>query len=209
MKSTKTGIFVLFLSLITVMVNAQFFIGGSLNLNFNASKTTTNGTTDQGAATTGFGLSPEAGYFVSDNIAFGLGLGYSMNRSNNRNDPATISSSGTFSINPFARYYALELGDLDLFIEGGINLGFGSSRTKTGDVTSDGPKTLNVSFYVMPGFSYDLSDRIALEASFGSLAFSVNRSKQDIGPVTTVNTSSGFNLGFSTRNIQLGFIYRI
>ena len=189
--------------------NAQIFVGGSVNFSASSNKIKTDGDTEDGTKSFSFGLNPKAGYFMNDKLAFGVGLGLTFNRNKTPGDPEIIQSSSQFSINPFARYYAIELGDLKVFAEGGINLGFGVSKTKNGDITADGPKTTAFMLYVSPALSYDINEKLTIEGIFGNVYFQTNRSKQEAANITNKHINSGFGFNLKASSISFGFIYKL
>ncbi|OJJ18839.1 hypothetical protein BKI52_25035 [marine bacterium AO1-C] len=86
-------------------------------------------------------LNPQAGYFIGNRIAVGLGLNYSTNQ-----------TFDTYGIQTGARFYLIK----HLFAEGII--GFGKNVAREGDFQSD-----TFSWITTVGYSAFLNEHVALE----------------------------------------------
>lgn len=183
----------------------QLFVGGNFYISTEASKSEIGSTSVDGDKEFDFGINPKAGFFLNDQFAVGAGIGLNISSTNDREDPERITSSSTFRINPFARYYFVQVDKFSVFAEGGINLGLGSSKVKTGGTTVDGPNVLDFTFYIMPAVSYDISDNFSLEAGIGGLFINSNTEKDN-----NDNKFKETNIDFSIdlNNIFFGAIYK-
>lgn len=150
-------------------------IGGKFNLWFSSPKTVSNSQSVDGIKTTNFTLLPSIDYFINEQVSLGLGIGYDLTRNKDVNGNTTTTEKwGTFYFEPYARKY-FKLGDhLDLFGEAGIYLGMGNH---TIDVTNGTTTVSNkyaystYSFGISPGISFHVSDKLALESTFGFLGY--------------------------------------
>lgn len=135
----------LIITLVTLCVaftaHAQFYVGGGFGLVTNA---------DTRSST--FNFSPELGYNLSDTFAVGGALGYITNRTGDY-------THSYFSIRPYVRYTFAEVGPLNFFIDGAIEL-----TTYRG---GDGSWEIGV----YPGVALPLNDRFSLVAHIGELSF--------------------------------------
>lgn len=131
------------------------------------------------------GLAPKVGYFVSDNFLLGavVNLGYAKG-------PETegASESTIYGIQALSRYY-LAPGEqgVDNMLKRGrffaeANAGFAGVNVK------DGPTTNGFAFGFGPGYSYFITDNVALETS-------VKYNGLVGGGNTTYQHSLGLNLG--------------
>src|SRR5690606_17220279 len=109
--------------------------------------------------TNGFNITPSAGYFVSENIAVGLSLGYTSTKDEapNRED---IKYS-EFGIGAFGRYYFTPANKFSLFGQLGVGSQNGKYEQGSTEVKADG---FNVA--VAPGINYFVSEHFAREATF-------------------------------------------
>lgn len=132
------------------------------------------------------GLSPKAGYFVSDNFLIGavVNLGFTKSPENN----GQASQSTVYGVQALSRYYLfpgqagvdnlLKKGRFFLEANGGIS----------GVNIKDGPSTNGLALGFGPGYSYFITDNVALETSvkYNGLAG---------GGDTNYQHSLGLNLG--------------
>jgi opacity protein-like surface antigen len=153
---------------------------------------------------TGFNFSPKAGYFVSNNIAVGVALGFDSTKDDNGVN--TIVKDNNFSVGAFGRYYFTPSSQFSVFGQ----LGFDVNSTKsTTDVTvanvttSTESKANGFGVALAPGVSYFLSNHFAIEASWGVLNF--NSNKPDVANAdTTTNVDFGLNLN----DLNFGLVYK-
>lgn len=185
-------------------------VGGEFNLWFNNPKTVYSNQTVDGTKTTHFTLLPSIEYFVSEQFSLGLGIGYDLTRDKSVNgNTTTVSKWGVFYFEPYARKF-FKLGDhLELFGEAGISFGTGNH---TDEITNGNTTTSNkyayssYSFGISPGISYHISDKVALETSFGFLGY--QGTSTDAGGGTKDKTND-FGLQFNTSTLNFGIRYFI
>lgn len=211
MKSVKIILIVLFSSLY-VSLNAQVFVGGNFGLH------TSGGSTDNGTITTdkpsscNFNFSPRMGKFLYEKLAAGIALNLSYSRTKTPGIVETIDKSSTYGLSPFLRYYPIRLNKFSLFCQGNVGFSYTMPTTKVGGTLTDGPKTTNLYFNIVPGLAYDLSDKISLETSINVLNFGYYHSTTKNG--TDKNKTSDFGMGagldniVTAGNITIGAIYR-
>jgi hypothetical protein len=163
------------------------FITGSFNVG--SSKYTANGNYKENT----FSFSPKVGYFVSENIALGLGLGFATSKvEENEGDEA--SKVNTTSIEAFGRYYATPGSKFSLF--GQLSVGYAT-------VDYDAFKVNAYGVELAPGVSYFLNDSFAMEASWGALSYASAKADVD-----GAENSNEFNLGLDLSAINLGLVYK-
>ncbi|MFY9307958.1 MAG: hypothetical protein WAQ28_02795 [Bacteroidia bacterium] len=176
-----------------------------------------------------FGITPGFGYFISDKMAIGLSAGYSYSYNGSSYKPSGSSSytqinstrGNWVSANPYVRYY-LTLGEkAALFSQ--LNASYSHGFMNKDFVYDDGMNeqieknkisSLRLGISLVPGFSYFLSDKFALETTIGNVAY--EWTKNTGVPIQTVNaantyitTHSRLGLNFSTSTINIGFRYFI
>jgi len=188
--------------------NSQLFVSGHLLLNTTSSESTAGGTTAEGNSTLNFELVPKVGFFLSDKFAIGMGLGIETGKTTIPGVTETVIKSRDIIINPFARYYFANFGDVSLLAEGGLDLSLGSSKTTAGGISTDGPTETDITIYVAPAISYDLSDNFSIEASIGEISYELKNDKTDVGGVTTEDKDSEFTFRFDISAITFGILYK-
>lgn len=168
----------------SVSASAQVYLGGSFGFNreFDENKTE-------------FTILPEIGYNFNDAWAIGGQLGYT----HTYNDGVSVNLG---IVNPYARwtYFRSSNNIVSLFLDGGVDLGFGAAKVKDGD-TSDTAFTYGIG--IKPGISINPNEKFSIIAHLGGLGYySGNDTAKDSGAVTPT-----FGLNFSTMNLNLGFVY--
>ncbi|MFB6306232.1 MAG: outer membrane beta-barrel protein [Flavobacteriales bacterium] len=166
--------------------SGDMILGGDINFSTSSSESTTGTTTRDKGGTTSFEIAPRGGYFVSDNLAVGLGIGFKSRSSESPQfDPntgetslETDGESSEFNLNPFARYYSSFSDKAGLFVDGGFTFGFGSEWGSMGRGTEDNQaSTSNFSIGVSPGGFVMLGDKFSLEAKVGFIGYNSSTTK--------------------------------
>lgn len=140
-----------------------------------------------------FSLAPKAGYFVSENIALGLGLGFSTSKiEENEGDEAV--KVNTTSVMAFGRYYTTPASKFSVF---------GQLAFEYASADFDVFKVNGIGVELAPGVSYFLNKSFAIEASWGALSYT--SAKAD---VTGAEASTGFEFGLDLDNINFGLLYK-
>lgn len=140
-----------------------------------------------------FEISPRYAYFINDFIAIGGRLGYSQNKTKNR-ESAVIAKNTTFVAEAFSRYYLLPGSQFSVF--GELGLGFGTTKN------INNRKTTGINARFAPGLSYFVGQHFALEAIFGILSYnSVNARGMN-------GSTHNFAVGLDLENINFGIIYK-
>lgn len=211
MKANRILLIVLF-SLFYVSLNAQLFVGGNFGLNTSGGITDDGTTTTDKPSTINFNFSPRVGKFLSEKLAAGVALNFSLSKTKTPGAIENIDKTSTIGLSPFLRYYALKWNKFSVF--GQVNIGFSYSKstTKVGGTLTDGPITTNLYLNVVPGLAYDLSDKLSLEISINVVNFGFSQSTIKNGPAK--NTTSTFGMGAGLDNIvssgaiSVGAIYK-
>ena len=196
-------------------------IGYSQYTNKNSSQSS-NGTTYSSETKGGqFNLSPSVGYFVADNLAVGLSLGYNSYR----NSFTTYSPSSSFGlkeldpqtrlrVGPYVQYYKMlteQFGIVGTLGAGYQNLRFqnygGSNNQTIFDYKASG-------YYagLTPGIVFFPIPKLGLSASIGSLGYSRYNYDYPTGTASPVpanyeSTSSDFGASFGLDQLQFGGTY--
>lgn len=180
-------------------------LGGGLNFNTASSKTAgvDNGTT------TSFGIRPNVGYFISDNLAIGLGLGFNSSTTKTptagggTGNDETVTSE--FTVSPFVRYYS-EIGDkAGAFLQGSVNFGSDKSKfTPAGGATAES-KGSSIGVGISPGVYWFITNHIGLESTIGGISFESSKSK-NAANVETKGSNFGLNLN-TTLTVGLNYYF--
>jgi outer membrane protein len=206
---------VLILSLsftVSILTQAQTFIGGSFSFDKDGgvTKTTpTNGTTTttDNTKTTDFSMNPQLGFFMSEKIAAGIGINFGHEKSIFPNSNEDVINS--FGIAPFMRYYFADFNNFRMFATTTLGFNTSSEKNTVSGTTTDGPKINTIGLSIQPSVSYAASEKIHLEAglNFMNFGFSTSATKTENPAGETVVRNNSFDLGFNSQTLfTTGFI---
>ncbi len=158
-------------------------------------------------------VGPTAGYFIKDNVALGLTIGYSYSSTKNvYSNYSSLTTGNTVSFSPYTRYY-FNLGKKTaIFTQFSAGYAYGGTSTRDHGSLIGNSNTSIISASILPGLSYFLSNKCALEATIGSMGYSFSQSNYTptVSPDNVQKTtSSSFSSSISTSTIHLGFKYFI
>ena len=163
--------------------------GGIFNMGFGSSDLTKNYTagnpTKSSLSTFDLSLTPDAGVFLFKNFALGIQLELTAK---NQKDSLGTSSSSSFNIGPFVRYY-YKIRNFAPFLQ----LSYG-----TGTISSSGASTSKGNVLgIGPGFAYFFNDRIGIEALLNYQHLSQTTDINIGGVLNTKNVGNNlkFNIG--------------
>lgn len=191
----------------------SFVTGGEFSYQVTSNKTEQGNNTTDGPTRTKFSLIPNIEYFVADNLSAGIGIGYAMTKSltKGQNSQTTIKN-GTFIVSPYVKKY-FNIGDQAYFFGQAIlNLGFGkeTSEFKSGTVTTKNEENSNsFGIGIVPGFRYDVSEKIGLEAGIGFIGFTQHVDKSGSGTNERRDISNTFQFSIVPNTLTLGIRYRL
>ena len=168
---SKVGIISIMLVSTILICEAQIFIGPSLNINHRSLIDSDSKTYIQH-----FVIGSKFGYYFSDNFAMGASGSFTWQPSNSTSASTnTIGSNNTFAwaTTAFARYNLLGTERrISFFIEG--SLGYRKTNwTGRTTTTSSASTTMTTTkeIYISPVLSYNLTEKLSIEASCGVLYF--------------------------------------
>jgi hypothetical protein len=220
-----------FLAASTSAVRAQSIAAGTISLggSIGYSRSTdkegaTLGNTNYTSETTSsrFSFSPAAGYFIADNLALGLNLGYNAVREGYTTitpTPALVRAEldpqTTLQVGPYVQYYKMiseQFGVLG-------TLGGGYQRLRSQSYSGSGNNLVVVDnkasgYYanLTPGVIFFPVPKFGISASIGSLSydrlnFDFPESRGNTAPDDYENTTSNFGAGFGLDQLQFGGTY--
>lgn len=167
-------------------------LGGSIGLG--TSKSDASGA----KSSTNFEIMPKAGYFVSNNTAVGLGLGYEYNKFSNG------EKSDVFTVAPFGRAYKNLSDQFKFFGELSVPLAFGSEKNAAGD--KDGEST-SIGVALAPGFAFFPTKKVAIELAFSGISYSNIKTEDANGNKVDAASGSSFNIGANFFAPSLGVAF--
>ena len=150
-----------------VLNKGNFLVGSTIGLSTADSKIAQiAGDVDaegKGPSSVQLSLAPNLGYFLTDEIAVGLGASYTFSSLKEPNEDRTDDSDLLFG--PFGRYYYPVDDNMAFFL--GADFGFGhSSDQQTGAAGNQSIRTNIFAFGFGPGFTIYADNGIGIEALF-------------------------------------------
>ena len=153
--------------------------------------------------TSNFNFAPKAGYFISDNLAVGLGLDFGSNKADKAEEAGKETETSTVGFGAFARYYFLELGER-FKTYGEFGIGYETANDKIADV-----KTNTFRAKATLGINYFVTENFAINFALADI-LSYTSAKEDVDGAKAEN-KFGFEVGqfnnfFTTA--QFGLTYK-
>lgn len=147
------------------------------------------------------------GYFLTDNIAAGIGIAYMGSKTTPADTSNPEVQSSGFGLTLGARYY-VPVAD-NFYFHGGLYYGFSSQSSKMtqGGTETDGPKFTSNSIGIRPGFSWFAAPNFAFDMTFGNLGWTGSKMESTGANTTTTSKSSGMDVSFDLTTVNFGIQY--
>ncbi|HET9504883.1 MAG TPA: hypothetical protein VFO93_15170 [Hymenobacter sp.] len=183
-------------------------LGGSINYSHSSDEVNSNTGYRNGSYSSSYSnnilsLSPEASYFVADNISIGLSLNYSIQEISFSSSPnfggTSYRDATSFRIGPFVRYYKM-LTDQFGFTG---TLGAGYEHDKQPGQTNNSVALKSNGFYaaLTPGFIFLPIPKLGIGASVGGLGYTRLNVEPETsttnGSYTQTNSTFGASFGLA------------
>ena len=184
----------------------KFILGGTIGYSSNKSEGSTSSQKE-----TNLDLLPSAGYFVRENLALGLGIGYSrsIRDVNYKSEPSVHYAyynrkdiTNYFAISPFIRHYVNLSEKFKYFSQFSVPMKWGNIRSEDGannpaaDVIPDSKsKTTSISLAIEPGFAYFPTKKIGIQLTVGRLSYVWDKTEDKANSFNKDVKSHTFNLG--------------
>ncbi len=159
-----------------------------------------------------FSFSPRVGFFVTNNIAVGLAIGFDGSKQEDIVGGGFTTTEDTrtdFSIGAFGRYYFNPASKFSVFGELGFNVlsrKDENSSSNGGITVSSETKSNGFNVAAAPGISYFVSDSFALEAKWGLLQYETTEPDAPAG--FTAQSTDTFSLGLNFDALSIGLLYK-
>ncbi|WP_354302778.1 outer membrane beta-barrel protein [Pedobacter sp. UYP1] len=149
-------------------------------------------------------LLPSIGYFVKDNLALGLGIGYSrLTSQSSEKTQYLLSQKNTtdyFMVSPFVRHYINISDQFKFFSQLSVPMKWGNLESATGTTSpavsvapASNSKTTSIGVNIEPGFAYFPTKRIGIQLSLEGLSYAWNKTENKNS--NEVSKNNAFNLG--------------
>ncbi len=173
---------------------------GKIIVGGNAAFSTSKSDADGAKSNTSFKIVPSVGYFVSDNIAVGTGVGYSYDKQIGE------SQNQAFVVSPFGRYYANLSESFKFFGQLSVPMEFGTEKAvdAAGKVGDKVGSSTNIGVALSPGFAFFPTKRIGIEFGINGLSYNNSRIENGDGDKIKGAGSDSFDLGANFFKPNLG-----
>ena len=163
----------------------KFFLGGTAGfssikneslVNTSPAGTPPNYVVGDGNSSNQFNISPEFGFYIKENVALGIKLGYS------HTGGESIQSANSYSGSPFVRFNVpIGKSRFSVYNDLGLSVGYSQSNEHLSDGQPVEAKTLNLGAFYEPGLQFRLKNNINLLATLGNL-FNYDFHRKQIKP---------------------------
>jgi hypothetical protein len=166
----------------------KFILGG--NVSYNTTKTDAPGA----EASHEFSIVPNIGYFVSDNIAIGTGIGYESQKASS---PSLYGKTESFVVSPFGRYYVPVADKFHFFGQLSVPMAFGNTKAlntelEVGDKTGS---STSIGVALSPGFAFYPSSRIGIEFALNGVSYNDYSIEDRDGNAIKGSGNQSFSIG--------------
>lgn len=180
----------LFASVQAQTEKGSWVVSGKTGIGFNSATTkySAQGHSVDGPEVSTFSVTPSVGYFVIDNLAVGVDLGFTSTKTTFKNSDLDVNyedKQQLFSILPNATYYFATATKARPYLGAGI--GYGSltaSDIFSGDQTTKG----GFLWGVKGGLVYLLNSTVGLDLGVGYNSFTTKQTESGVELKTTANT---------------------
>ena len=198
--------------LVAVTSNAQYFVAGSVGMDFTSTKYKSGNTSTDQPSTFTFEIWPAAGYFFNDNFGIGFEAGINRLVTNYKNNSKRKDFETTWGISAFGLYKVAEINNLAFILKGSLGYQSSKDKVKYGSTSSEGDPEGTLGVFVLPILSYSLSERFSVEAYSDFLRFGYARYSQKLGNNSKyVRNYFGFGANYESvisSPVSIGIVYK-
>jgi len=190
----------------------KLLLGGRIGVSSARPNTVNGGTSVDGVKTTSYFITPAVGYFIAENFALGLNIGfggYTEKTPANAGTPSLKDRNPYFLVGPFGRYYKKFGDNFAIFGQAAVDFRFGKNKDESysfvNGIQTTETKTSSFSPNLRPGIVFFPISKLGIELLVGKIGYthSVVKFNDDN---KSKNNSVDFN--FDLANVQLGvFLY--
>jgi len=228
----KKILLTLALAAFAMTANAQWVLGGKLDINHNSNY---DDDYSRGSANTNIGILPKVGYWLNDNMQIGIQLGWDYNYTRDYGRTASTSfataqyASDTYEstpqsavvIAPYFRYNFASWKNFTVFCEAQLNVKLGlESKTHrfvngsevTGYPTDNNDNYTTFGLNVVPGLNYAFNDHISMDiyvnilGLYAEMTTNEGSSSHKWGLMADMSAQS---LNAHLNNFSIGFNYAL
>lgn len=196
-----------------MFASAQFYVGGSLGMDYSKNKSKFLNETTDGAKTFAWDITPSVGFMFAENMGVGIDLGFGMSTTTHpktETTPEIKNQETKWIVAPYFRYVFMGIENFKFYGDVKLNFNGGKEKVKSDGDTHDGDKVFNWGIGIYPGMAYMLTENISMNCSLNILALSFGQTKvtSKVGDDDKVDTNTAFGFGINRATpITIGFFY--
>jgi len=185
-------------------VSGKLILGGNFSFSFEHYGE------DNQSKSNSFEINPNIGFFITEKTAIGVRAGYSMTKDEYANSFYDSEKVSAFGLSPYFRYY-IKPNKGGIFLQSSLQLYFGKEKTsyydeyEMQDVVEESNFTL-MNIGVSPGVYYYITEKIAIEATFGRLSYQFVTTKDEDD---NKNKQNYFGLSLNPQSISFGVVFNL
>ena len=151
-------------------------------------------------SSTNIKIRPQAAYFVTNNIAIGITIGYESSKLKQ----LAVEKRNELNMGAYGRYYFTPQNNFSFFIQGGflyINRNIENIPLTGSSVTS---KISGFQIGAAPGVNYFLSKHFAIETFVGIVSYRTEKPSN----IPDAKSTNSLDLSLDISNINFGILYK-
>ena len=153
-----------------------------------------------------FGIRPEVGYFLADNLEGGVRFGYGYSENNYEEPSRDQVKSHTFMFSPYLRKFINLSSKFAFSVTGSVNYTIHQRDDYSADEHTGQIRSQEYGVIASPGVYFLLNDRFTLNATVGQLYYRYLESSRDGEDIESTNQ---YGLSANFNHIFLGLTYYI
>ncbi len=184
--------------------SGTLFVGGSASFSSNSSKNNQNPDITYKTKSTSLNFNPKVGYFITDNIALGIGINFYNSKSRFEDYDLTEqirNKNNSIGINPFGRYYKLLSEKVGFF--GQFTLSYTKGRGESNGNIHQKNSSFGAS--LAPGFVFFATPKIGIETTIGNIGY-FHYKNENYSPVQN-NPTQDYNSSQFAANIEANNVF--
>jgi hypothetical protein len=189
----------------------KFLVGGGIGIESSASKFKNGSTTTDGTKYTSYYITPSVGYFIAENLALGLTIGFggtTYKTPASGFTPELKDKNPYFLIGPFGRYYKKFGDNFAIFGQAAIDFRFGKNKDESYNgvnIVTTETKVNSFNPNLRPGIVFFPYSKVGIEFLVGEIGYTHTVEKF---PNDSKDRTGNFDFNFNLRSVQLGiFLY--
>ncbi|MBQ3657438.1 MAG: porin family protein [Bacteroidales bacterium] len=187
---------------VTTSADAQLFLTGNFGMSNTSGENEVLNKSSKTDSHNVFHFGVEAGYYFSDNMAFGLEIRYNHDKVKNAADKKKWTADNGCEFNPYFRYDFIASEKVNFGVKAKGIFGFGKEKDQDNDHT----KNSEIGFGFFPVLNYKFNSKWGAGVEFGSLYYLHTTDKPASGDAYK-NTTNRWSTNISLESLRFSVVY--